>query len=237
MGVIKLNNITSDSVGIVVELPPDYEIPERDVSVHSLPGRNGDVVLDNHRYKNIDREYSIAIGEVKGDFNKLSLKISNWINSSIGYVRFEDSYLPEVFMIGTITEASKIVNILQQAGRTTLKINRKPQRFLKSGERAISISRPTTLYNPTQYNALPLIKVRGANKGTISIGGIGVTIGKITDGMIIDSEVEDVSKDTTNLNNDVKMATIFPILKPGNINISFSGGITSIEIIPRWWIL
>ena len=37
-----------------------------------------------------------------------------------------------------------------------------------------------------------------------------------------------------NANADIR-AEKFPILKNGDNSISFSGGVTEIQIIPRWW--
>ena len=42
---------------------------------------------------------------------------------------------------------------------------------------------------------------------------------------------------STELKNDMVTGEGFPELLPGNNNISFDGGITSVEIIPRWWTL
>ena len=54
--------------------------------------------------------------------------------------------------------------------------------------------------------------------------------------MTIDSEFQDVYHGTTNCNQNVSINE-FPKIVSGNNYISFSGGITSLEIIPRWWTL
>ena len=47
MGVIIFNGIPSTNYGIHVEKPPVYATPERDYEVVHIPGRNGDLVIDN----------------------------------------------------------------------------------------------------------------------------------------------------------------------------------------------
>ena len=49
MGVIVFNGISSKDVGIEVETFPEYTIPEREYEAIHVPGRNGDVIIDNKK--------------------------------------------------------------------------------------------------------------------------------------------------------------------------------------------
>lgn len=235
MGIIKYNGISTDEVGIVVETPPDYEIPERNYEIISVPGRNGDIVIDLNSYKNVVREYDIAIGEEDGDFSVLSSKIANWLYSGHGYLRLEDSYLPEYYMMAAVIAPNNIINILQQAGRATVQFNRKPQRFLKSGDRPITVTKQITLFNPTQFNSKPLIIVNGTGSGVVNIGGYSVKIDNLEDEITIDCELEESYKGTNNQNKKVTLSNGYPLLVPRDNIVNFSGGITKVTIIPRWW--
>ena len=54
--------------------------------------------------------------------------------------------------------------------------------------------------------------------------------------LIIDSELQDVYSGSVNLNSlFVLNGEDFPKFEPGNNPISFSGGITMLEVIPKWW--
>lgn len=235
MGIIKYNGISTDEVGIVVETPPDYEIPERNYEIIPVPGRNGDIVIDLNSYKNVVREYNIAIGEEDGDFSVLSSKIANWLYSGHGYLRLEDSYLPEYYMMAAVIAPNNIINILEQAGRATVQFNRKPQRFLKSGDRSIIVTKQTTLFNPTQFNSKPLIIVNGTGSGVVNIGGYSVKIDNLEDEITIDCELEESYKGTNNQNKKVTLSNGYPLLVPRDNIVNFSGGITKVTIIPRWW--
>ena len=235
MGIIKYNGISTDEVGIVVETPPNYEIPERNYEIIPVPGRNGDIVIDLNSYKNVVREYNIAIGEEDGDFSVLSSKIANWLYSGHGYLRLEDSYLPEYYMMAAVVAPNNIINILQQAGRATVQFNRKPQRFLKSGDRPIAVTKQTTLFNPTQFNSKPLIIVNGTGSGVVNIGGYSVKIDNLEDEITIDCELEESYKGSENQNNKVTLSNGYPLLVPRDNIVNFSGGITKVTIIPRWW--
>lgn len=235
MGIIKYNGISTDEVGIVVETPPNYEIPERNYEIIPVPGRNGDIIIDLNSYKNVVREYDIAIGEEDGDFSVLSSKIANWLYSGHGYLRLEDSYLPEYYMMAAVIAPNNIINILQQAGRATVQFNRKPQRFLKSGDRPIIVTKQTTLFNPTQFNSKPLIIVNGTGSGVVNICGYSVKIDNLEDEITIDCELEESYKGTNNQNKKVTLSNGYPLLVPRDNIVNFSGEITKVTIIPRWW--
>lgn len=237
MGIITFNGVSSESIGLVVENPPDYEMPERIYEVTSVPGRNGDVVKDTKSYKNVVRNYDVAIGAEGANFASLAIKISNWLNSEPGYLRLEDSYLPDHFMLARCAESVTITNILQQAGRATIPFDRKPQRFLKSGERSQTFSSsPATLQNPTNQIAKPLIKVNGSGAGTITINDVEISITKNNGYIMLDCDIEEAYTNV-NWNLYVKTPKGFPNLKPGENTIKFTGSITSLEITPRWWII
>lgn len=237
MGFIIFNGISSKDYHIQVEHPPGYDTPERDYEIVHVPGRNGDVIIDKGSYQNKDRSYEIAIGSEDRFFPEMANDISEWLHSAIGYARLEDSYEPEYYRMAVYKEETEIENILFHAGRVTVKFNCKPQRFLKSGDTKIKFSSSGILKNPTRHDALPIITVYGSGSGVLNIGGYIVSISEIGDSIVINSEIQDAYKDMENRNSDVTLSNGFPKLVRGTTNISFSGGITSVEVIPKWWTL
>jgi len=237
MGIITFSGVSSATYGIQVERPPEYETPEREYDVTPIPGRNGDIVQDNGSYKNVNRAYEIAIGSLEKTYTSMAKDIGVWLHSSPGYRRLEDSYEPDYFRFAMYKEGNVLSNLHQHAGRTKINFNCKPQRYLKTGETAIIASTtPKVIANPTNQIALPLIRVKGSGAGVLNVGGYTVTISSITSYIDIDSEVQDAySASTTNLNLYVTLSKGYPKLIPGNNTITFSGGITSVEVTPRWW--
>lgn len=90
-----------------------------------------------------------------------------------------------------------------------------------------------TITNPTDFVSKPLIKAYGSGDGSFTVGNKTVTIANIDGYVVVDSELMDCYKGLTNKNNDVTL-TEFPKFAPGVNNISFSGDITSLEILGRW---
>ena len=237
MGIVMFNGISSLDYGIQVEHPPEYQAPARDYEVIHVPGRNGDLVIDNGSYQNVNRSYQMAIGDLRKDYTSMANVISEWLHSASGYARLEDSYEPEYYRMAMFQDEISVENIMQHAGRLTIDFNCKPQRFLKSGEELVKITGQTILYNPTGFNSLPCITVYGNGRGVLSIGMYTITISSINGSIVLDSEIQDVYRGTVNRNADVILNKNFPEFVPGENSIGWSGGITYVEVVPRWWTL
>lgn len=237
MGIIMFNGISSEDYGIQVEHPPEYHIPGRDYEVVHIPGRNGDLIIDNNSYQNITRAYDIAIGDTNKDFTTMANTISEWLNSASGYARLEDSYETEYYRMAIYQDEVSIENIMQHAGRTTIEFNCKPQRFLKSGEDKLTLTKATVLRNPTGFSSFPEISVYGSGSGVLGIDDYTISISNINGKIIIDSDIQDIYNGSVNRNGDVTLSNGFPMLIPGECNFHWSGGISYVEVVPRWWTL
>lgn len=137
MGIVIFDGRSSKNYGIQVEHPPGYQTPARDYEMVHIPGRNGDLLIDNGSYQNVSREYEIAVGSEDGDFTEMANRIAEWLHSAPGYARLEDSYEPGYYRMAACSEGITVENLEQHAGRAKAVFNCKPQRFLKSGEEAV----------------------------------------------------------------------------------------------------
>lgn len=247
MGAIIYNGIRSDNPAydIKVWTAPDYEIPERDMDVYHIPGRSGDLTIDYGSYKNVDRKYTISAGSDTSSFYTLAKKISEWLHTASGYAILQDTYEPDIYRLALPPKVEQIRNILGQAAVAELTFNCKPQRFLVSGDTAISItSSSSTIQNATNQVSKPIIKVYGTSgsSGSIIIGSYTVSISSLrgtgaNDAVVIDSELQDCYCGSLNVSSTVTLASGFPVLNPGNNSYSRSGAVTKVEVIPKWWIV
>lgn len=239
MGIIIFNKKSSTDYRIQVEHPPGYDIPERDYEVIHVPGRNGDIVFAKDSYQNVIRSYDISFGSDRQKFPEMARKVVEWLHSSSTYARLEDSYEPDFYRLAIYNESLSIENIEFHGGRGTIEFNCKPQRFFKMGEKVITLTSKSGNYlkNPSVFPALPIITVRGSGQGTINVSGYVVGISNIDGYITIDSENQDCYKGLTNKNNVVTLDSDFPKLDKEMNQISFSGGVTSMEVIPKWWTL
>lgn len=240
MGIIIFNEKSSLDYHILVEHPPGYEVPERDIESVHVPGRNGDIIFDKGSFKNVKRSYEIAVGSLKEPFSVLANRIGEWLYTTTYYSRLEDSYEPEFYRLAHYSDPYDISNIEFHAGRTTIEFDCKPQRFLKSGEREIkNVSSGFILKNPTNFPASPIIKFKTPSNtttvGTMNVGDYNISVkGVASANLILDSSIQDAYDATRNLNPYVTLSKGFPLLVPGKNTITFSN-LTNVEIIPNWW--
>ena len=236
--MITWNGITSDSLNCIVERYPIYTVPRRKQSAISVPGRNGDLLLQQQSYSNYIQAYDVYLSGPRNGSKmpEVAQAVAAWLNVG-GYQKLIDDYTPDSYRMAFFQGPMDLENTFNLYGRATIEFNCKPQRFLNSGDTAQTISTSGgTITNPTAYNAKPLIAVYGSRAATLQVGEYVCKLSSIDESITLDSDTENAYKGTTNLNSKVTIPD-FPELVPGANTITWTGGITSVEIIPRWWTL
>ena len=234
ISIINFAGVSSDNLRIRVERYPVRVLPERSQTTTEVPGRNGALLMVDGNWNNYDQEYEIFISAEKPGLVRAARAVAEWLEAPAGYQRLEDSYEPDVYRMAYYAGGQDIESILNRFGRATISFACEPQRFLKSGEVAKSFSAAGTLTNITKFDALPLITVYGTGAGTLTINDNTVSISDIDEYVVLDCELMDAYKGTANKNGTVTLLE-FPVLTPGENSISFTGGVTSVDIVPRWW--
>lgn len=234
-GKIFFKDRYSDDYGIVVEEPPAYVWPEHAYDHQKVSGKNGDVLLDPSRFENVVKKYKIAAYD-GANFYSVASKVSEWLHRGYldKYVRLEDSYEPDIYMMAVYEESNELENLLAEAGRCEISFNCKPQRFLISGDKRINIAYSgKKIVNPTNYPACPLITFNGA--GTIRVNGVEIVVYDNYNTITFDAESYN-AVDYIGRNMNAFIYTLNPIrLNPGANVITFEGDIYNLSIIPRWW--
>lgn len=210
-----------------------YDAPARRVSFVDVPGRNGSLVYDEDSFENIKVRYPAIIRDNYED-NFAALRA--FLLSRKGYVRIEDTFNPLEYRLGVYHEAIEPKTTTgYKMGSFEIIFNCKPQRFLKIGEGLITIPRsPSALMNPTRYDAKPLIRCYGKS-GTITISDIAVSVTGCSSYVDLDGDLMESYEGTTSRNNTTTLTNgLFPVLKPGENTITFSG-FSSVAITPRFF--
>lgn len=165
MGNFKFGEHSTKDFDLVIQAPPTYNFPEKDVTIEHIPGRNGDLIIDNNCWKNTERTYSVAsIFRPGTDFIANSERLIKWLTSTKGYHRLEDSYDPNVYRMAQYRSSGSLTNYYDQATALNITFECKPQRYLKNGEIAVDFNgHVAVLENPTGYPALPELTIQGIN--------------------------------------------------------------------------
>lgn len=209
-----------------------FSAPEREVEKIEVPGRSGDLILDNNKFKNITVKYDAYITK---DFSTSAARLRAFLLSRKGYLRLEDTYHPSEFRMAAFKGPFDPSVTALESADFTLSFDCMPQRWLKSGENYFTVlaGETVTVRNPTEYTALPLILVTGT--GTFQVNDITVQVNENSGATVIDSDIQNCYEGTINRNPDVAMTDhTFPSLEPGQNTIIAGAGIV-LQIKPRWW--
>ena len=218
--------------GVIIGKSGAYHAAERDYETLEVPGRNGDLTIDNGKFRNVSIIYECTIGR---SFPQNMDYLFQWLMSHRGYNRLEDSIQPDYYRMARVSgvpDPEQWANLI--GGTFEIEFDCMPQRFLKSGEEMREFTSAGTIRNHTLYDALPLIRVYGT--GALGIGSTTITILSADGYTDLDCDIQDAYKGQLNCNQNIRLDSgSFPVLKPGDNGISLGTGITKIELTPRWW--
>ena len=180
---LSFDNVSSRTYGVYITGEAVYNAPERDVEMISIPGRNGAFALDKGRFENIEVSYPAGIfADNETDFAEAISDFRNFLCSRNGYVRLTDEYNPNEYRMAIYKSGLEVSPAQLKAGEFEIVFDCKPQRYLTSGEEAVSVSDGDTITNPTRFESSPILEVEGY--GSIGINGETITIEDVDVGMI-----------------------------------------------------
>lgn len=222
MMIVEYNGKTTEQYDLVVtHLTRRMRAKER-VERHEIEGRNGVVTDRLGTYESYSREMEIT--NIKED--KIML-VYDWLD---GHGILKTSVDKGGFFKAEVVSAIEREHLACQFNSMVVEFEVDPFFYLNSGTEELSITGQVMLVNIGTIYSEPTIKVYGSGSGTIQINDQVVTIPSISNYAIIDSTLKMTTKDGL----PVKMIGDYPILPEGDSLISFSGGITKLEITPNW---
>ena len=170
---LTFDGVDSSSFGVFISGEGVFDAPARRGEMISIPGRNGSLFMDEGVFENITVEYPAFIGTGYEELFRTKLgDLRSTLSSRGNYKRLTDTYHPDEFRLGVFREGLEVdPQHITRAGGFTMKFDCKPQRYLVSGESPVLFSTNGTIYNPTDFESSPLIKVTG--NGTVAIGNNG----------------------------------------------------------------
>lgn len=252
--------INSADYGVFISGTATFDSPVKDIGVVTIPGRSGNVIFDNKRFDNLDIVYHCFIP--RGFVEKFD-DFKAALMSKTGYQRLEDTFQPDYFRRGYIVgPIQPLTGALNRSASFDVTFTCKPQRYLKLGERALTLNYTTpgpgtkNIHNRTLYYSKPLIQVRSAAHGTGTIeihrkdatnadDYYSVTINdNLTGTMYLDSETGNAYYESTSTGTVRKLAMNnkiltningFPQIAPGFNQVVVTGDITRLAIQPRWY--
>lgn len=236
MEIMTINGKPLSDFNTFFDTSQAFIMPERDVEFIEVAGRNGSLMLDNNRYKNVDIPFNCFIRE---NYIENYSALMNYISAQKGYVRIETTAEPDVYRLGKLVQSvTPRTGSFLKYGHFTLTFNCKPQKFLKEGEKIINLSQGDKIVNPTMQAAKPLLLVYGTGKISFTDGLNSYSVEIVEPDPIsayIDCESENVYSGDININpQTIIRYGGFPRFNNGITRI-FENTFVSVECWPRWW--
>ena len=223
---------SSDDVGVIVERYPSVTIPTRKQEKISIPGRSGDLIIEQDAYENYTQRYDIYVSAEQPRLTTVSHIVAEWLMMK-GYQRLEDSYWADTFRLACYKGGTSIENVLNRFGRATIEFDCKPQRYYKNGDLPLILENGQQLANPSPFTAKPLLHISGSGSGTVSDGTNTLTLTDCDD-ITVDCDIMQIYQGTTN-KNSVGSGSFLALDRESTI--IWTGGITAVTLTPRWWTL
>lgn len=242
MSVLIFNGRPLSDFGLRVSGSGTYDAPKKIVETVTVPGRNGALLTETGAYANATLKYD---GFITLDFEHNAAALREWLYSSNGYCRLEDSYHLDEFRLAAFHGDMKFSPFLNRAGTVQLIFDCMPQRFLKSGEEPISVLSGSILFrNPTLFPADPIVIIhsRSSVDATLAYGSTTISVAAFADDY--DIEIDALNRNAHLTNGSVPVfvndslnahITIAGDMKIPAGNVRFSVSNCTAEIIPRWW--
>ena len=240
---VNFAGFVTDTMGVYPTGKNAHNAAERDVTTFQIPGRNGDLIVDNGRYKNIEITYPCFVMGLAANEQKIRDVYGVQRN---GYDFLEDSYDTTHFRRARHIGEIEFEPFRGDAANFDLVFDCDPRRFLNIGEDEQTFtSNVWSDTNPTWYPAKPVVYLDTVGNGlkldfydddsgrTITMTATTSFAGEA----IIDCELQDVYDPNTgdNLNYLFTLSGDFPELGAGFNSVTITGTYSTASIKPRWW--
>lgn len=245
-------DVNSADYGVVISGGGTFRKPARRIQKYSVPGRNGDLTITEDAFDNVEITYQAFIAR---GFEHKFHEFMEAMSAQDGYQKLTDTYDPSHYRMGIFAgEMEPETGTLNRTGKFTLVFDCQPQRWFKDSQDFQTVwttgQTNATMFNPTKYNAKPIIRVYGY--GTFVFDGSEITISSYSgDGYVdIDCDLGYCKVYPTGLSFNDHVAIEpseyngrtyrFPIIHPGlnSINTDLHPTdfhITRIDIKERYW--
>lgn len=239
MNSFTYNGHSSEEFGLRIEKKDIFSAPEYDASFTSIPGRNGDLIVSNHRFANIQVTYTVFLA--RKNISALSDTLRNikgWLYTEPDrYHEISDSYDTKYIRYGVISGSLDIEEQFNKLGSFTIAFNCKPFKYSKEGLKEITLENSGILDNREAFASKPIITLMGTGDFSLTLQNTGYNktwqFKGIKEGIVCDSEQMNFYYGTELLNGKVT-GDGFPELPPGKTTLTVSGEVSEIKVIPRW---
>lgn len=216
--------------GVIVTNSPEWVVPRRDITSVSIPGRSGDLIIDNGKYDNLSISYTVSTipAFMKNTLYETINSLKDWLLTNGTYGKLTDTYNPGYYRLARVSNINNIVNDIASVGSTTIIFDCKPYLYRNDGEQLIRTTNTNFIIkNPEHYESEPYFKIFGSGDITVRVGEYSFILTNVVDYLEIDCEMQDCFREYTNCNKQFQ--GVFPKLTFGNNTVIINGNVNEIQ--------
>lgn len=233
-----LNNITSESQGVVIQDKPIIETPKRRIAFKQAFGQSGDNPFDEEAYDNTTMSLLMfATGSDAKTASDNRDRIYDLFDSGV-YMDFIPYFDEKKIYRVMATEYPSFESkyYFGEGQSFNVELTVRPYKYYVQSP-LVTLTTAGTINNTTSKTSLPRIKIFGSGDVTLKVNGINFVVKNVVDYIILDSNLMFAYKETGGLvssENSKTFTRMYPFLKQGNNTISWTGTVSKVEIEPRW---
>lgn len=141
-----------------------------DVETIEIAGRDGALLVDNQRLKPVEQAFPFVMKPKGKKVSQVADDLSAWLGVK-GYQDFEKSWDSDYLYRATFLETFELDEVISQFGRVQLAFLFHPIKYLKDGQKEITVTNGQTIVNKGNVPSNPLIKLTGSGDTTLTING------------------------------------------------------------------
>ncbi|MDN9637792.1 phage tail family protein [Clostridioides difficile] len=235
-------NKNSKEFGIKIKKINDLSTPKRSIEKKSVPGRNGDLVIDVGNYENFTLSIECDLDSKDVDIENVVMELTNWLQKDFAYEKLyieNRNYYYEAYC----SNALEIERMYKNFGEFVIEFDCKPfKRIVNYSDISIDTKDIDKFSVFNSYDiSYPVIEIFGNGDISLKINEQDLILKGVKDRIIIDSDVMNAYKiDVVTkklVNENSKMFSEFPTLTHGENKITWEGEVNVIEIKPNWVML
>jgi len=223
------NGVRCTEYGIYVSEQPHITMPQERSTQTKIPGRPGSLTTleGDDVYDDLTLTATCFIRDPA-----LIPAIAGWLKDG-GTVTFANR--PGGFYHARIANQIPFEKILRGNPHCSFAVNFRcspPFWYVSNPDEVTITTSSAVVVNPGSVYSEPIIHIYGSGDITLIVNDTFIELEGIENGIVLNSVVQEAYQGETLLNE--KMEGDFPVLKPGNNLISWSGDVSRLVIAPNW---
>lgn len=226
--------------GMEMQTELTIENAVRDIESVEVPGRDGVVLIDNDRYKDVpfSPKFLMWKKDTFESFEEQQNAVSNFLSTSYGYsdmiIWNNSNYTYSARVVDNIR-----INLIDEVSvEIEVNFSIKPTKYLSDSLNPVTVTNRSTLKNIGKTASRPVITLTGTGNVTLTINSKIYVFKNINGGIVVDSENEVVtSLDGYQPQWDKAFNWPLPTLGLGDSKISWDNSAFKVSVTPRWGVL